>query len=111
LVAVNAKYAEANPDNLRSFFKVADRLNQWVVTNPEEAATELAPLVGVSPEVMKAAFKNSPGLAKGYSLHVDPAGLKNLSDLMVAAGQITAPIDWTKVLDQQYLPDNARTNF
>ncbi len=46
---------------------------------------------------MKAAFKNSPDLAKGYSLKVDPTGLKNLSDLMVAAGQITAPVDWAKV--------------
>jgi NitT/TauT family transport system substrate-binding protein len=60
---------------------------------------------------MKAAFKNSPDLAKGYSLQVDAAGLKNLSDLMVAAGQIKEPVDWGKVLDQQYLPENARTNF
>jgi NitT/TauT family transport system substrate-binding protein len=111
LVAVNTQYAETNPDNLRSFFKVADRLNQWVVANPDEAATELAPLVGVTPEVMKAAFKNSPDLAKGYSLHVDPAGLKNLSGLMVAAGQITAAVDWAKVLDQQYLPDEARATI
>ncbi len=35
LVAVNADYAKANPDNLRSFFKVVDRLNQWVVSNPD----------------------------------------------------------------------------
>jgi NitT/TauT family transport system substrate-binding protein len=111
LVAVNSDYAKANPDNLRSFFKVVDRLNQWVVSNPDQAATELAPLVGVTPEVMKAAFKNSPDLAKGYSLKVDPVGLKNLSDLMVAAGQITTPVDWAKVMDQQYLPDNARASF
>jgi NitT/TauT family transport system substrate-binding protein len=111
LVAVNGEYAAANPDNLKSFFKVANRLNEWVVSNPDEAATELAPLVKVSPEVMKAAFKNSPDLAKGYSLHVDSAGLKNLSDLMVAAGQISAPVDWASVMDQQYLPEDARTNF
>jgi NitT/TauT family transport system substrate-binding protein len=111
LVAVNSEYAKANPDNLKAFFKVTDRLNQWVVSDPDAAATELAPLVGVSPEVMKAAFKNSPDLAKGYSLQVDAKGLKNLSDLMVAAGQIQTPVDWATVMDQQYLPEDARTNF
>jgi NitT/TauT family transport system substrate-binding protein len=111
LVAVNGEYAAANPDNLRAFFSVANRLNEWLVANPDEAATALAPHVGVTPEVMKAAFANSPDLAKGYSLQVDPAGLKNLSDLMVAAGQITEPIDWAAVLDQQYLPEDARTEF
>lgn len=111
LVAVNTEYADANPENLKTFFKVADRLNEWVVSKPDEAAAELAPLVGVSPEVMKAAFADSPDLAKGYSLKVDSAGLTNLSELMVAAGQITEPVDWATVLDQQYLPEDARTTF
>jgi NitT/TauT family transport system substrate-binding protein len=111
LVAVNTSYADANPENLKTFFKVADRLNEWVVANPDEAATELAPLVGVSPDVMKAAFKSTPDLAKGYSLKVDADGLKNLSELMVGAGQIEAPVDWATVLDQQYLPEDAQTSF
>lgn len=108
LVAVNGDYAEANGDNLRAFFRVADRLNKWVVDNPEEAGAEIGPKVGVSPEVMTAALRNTPDIAKGYSLTVDPAGLKNLSDLMVEAGQITEPVDWATVLDQQYLPEDAR---
>ena len=47
--AVNTEYAEANSENVKTFFKVADRLNEWVVSTPDEAATEIAPLVGVSP--------------------------------------------------------------
>lgn len=111
LVAVNTGYAEANPENLKTFFQVVDRLNEWVVSNPDEAATDLAPLVGVSPEVMKAAFRDSPDLAKGYSLKVDAEGLTNLSELMVGAGQIETPVDWASTLDQQYLPEDARTPF
>jgi hypothetical protein len=30
---------------------------------------------------------------------------------MVAAGQITTAVDWAKVLDQQYLPDEARADI
>lgn len=111
LVAVNTGYAEANPENLKTFFEVVDRLNEWVVSSPDEAATDLAPLVGVSPEVMKAAFRDSPDLAKGYSLKVDAEGLTNLSELMVGAGQIETPVDWASTLDQQYLPEDARTSF
>ncbi|WP_193043435.1 ABC transporter substrate-binding protein [Mycolicibacterium baixiangningiae] len=111
LVAVNGDYAEANGENLTAFFRVADRLNKWVVENPDEAGAELGPLVGVSPQVMTDALRNTPDIEKGYSLTVDPAGLKNLSDLMVAAGQISEPVDWATVLDQQYLPEDARTEF
>lgn len=111
LVAVNTDYAQANPENLKKFFTVAQRLNEWIVGNPDEAATEIAPLVGTTPEVMKAALKASPDLAKGYSLKVDPEGLKNLSELMVGAGQIQQPVDWGTVLDQQYLPEDARASF
>ncbi|KXF50360.1 substrate-binding protein, ABC transporter [Rhodococcus sp. SC4] len=111
LVAVNNDYAEANPENLRAFFKVANRLNEWIVADPAAAAAEIAPLVGVTAEVMTTAFANTPELAKAYSLKVDEAGLKNLSDLMVEAGQIPEPIDWSAVMDQQYLPPNARASF
>lgn len=111
LVAVNAGYADANPDNLKTFFEVVDRLNQWLVGNPDEAAAEIAPLVGVTPEVMVAAFRNTADLDKGYSLKVDVDGLNNLSELMIGAGQIDTPVDWATVLDQQYLPEAARTSF
>ena len=111
LVAVNTNYAEANPENLTAFFTVVKRLNEWVVGNPDEAAVEIGPLVGVSPEVMKAAYAATPDMAKAYSLKVDADGLKNLSELMVKAGQIDEQIDWSTTLDQQYLPEDARTTF
>lgn len=111
LVAVNAEYANANPDNIKAFFTVAQRLNEWVISNPDEAAAEIGPLVGVSPEVMKAAYEATPDMEKAYSLKVDADGLNNLSDLMVKAGQIEQPVDWSTMLDQQYLPEDARATF
>ncbi len=60
---------------------------------------------------MKAAFRDNPDLAKGYSLKVDTEGLNNLSDLMVEAGQISEPVNWAETLDQQYLPEDAQTTF
>src|SRR5690625_3122294 len=50
LVAVNTEYAEANPENLRAFFRAVDRLNEWIVSDPHAAAADLAPLLSVDEE-------------------------------------------------------------
>lgn len=111
LVAVNSDYACANPENLTTFFEVAERLNQWIVETPDEAAATLGPLVGVDAEIVAQALKDTPDLEKAYSLTVDPEALNNLSDLMVQAGQISEPVDWAEMMDQQYLPESDRAEF
>ena len=111
LVAANTEYAQRNPENLRAFFTVADRLMGYVAGQPGAAAADLAPLLKVDPAVMTQALSQTPELAKAYSLKVDAAALANLSRLMVSAGQLTAPVDWKTVLDQRYLPDPARTQL
>jgi NitT/TauT family transport system substrate-binding protein len=111
LVAANTDYAQRNPANLRTFFTVADRLMSYVATQPGPAAADLAPLLKIDPTVMAQSLTQTPELAKAYSLKVDAAALTNLSRLMVDAGQISAPVDWKTALDQQYLPDPARTQL
>jgi NitT/TauT family transport system substrate-binding protein len=111
LVAVNNDYAKANPENLKTFFRVADRINDWIVNDPAAAAKDLAPLLGVSEDVMTQALEQTPELKTAYSLKVVPETMKNLSDLMVQAEQTKTPVDWAKVMDQQYLPEDARTDF
>ena len=111
LVAVNSDYAKENPENIRKFFTVATRLNNWVVQEPQDAAKTLAPLLKTTPEIMEKALKSTQELSRAYSLKVDPKALKNLSDLMVAAGQIDQPVDWKTVLDQQFLPESDRATF
>ena len=110
LVAVNSGYAQTNPENVRTFFTVAQRIMDWMVSDPETAAADIAPLVGVDRAIVAKALIETPDLRKAYSLKVDPAALKNLSDLMVGAGQISEPVDWATVLDQQYLPEADRAD-
>jgi NitT/TauT family transport system substrate-binding protein len=111
LVAVNDSYAETNPENLKAFFRAVERLNEWIVTDTDAAAVELAPLLGVSEEVMVEALAQTPDIEKAYSLAVDPETLENLSELMVTAGQIGEPIDWATAMDQQFLPEDAQTDL
>lgn len=111
LVAINTDYAKANPENVRKFFVVAQRIMDYVVEDPAAAAKDIAPIVGVDEAVVAKAIKETPDLEKAYSLKVDPEALENLSSLMVDAGQISKPVEWAKVLDQQYLPESDRAKL
>lgn len=111
LVAVNTDYLEANPDNVKTFFEVSQRIMTWVIEQPEEAAAKIGPLIGVDADIVAEAIQNTPEFEKAYSLKVDPEALNNLSSLMVEAGQISEPVDWSTVLDQQYLPESDRADF
>jgi NitT/TauT family transport system substrate-binding protein len=111
LVAVNSDYLEANPENVRTFFKVAQKIMDWITEDPQAAAQDLAPLIGVDAEIVAKGLEGTPELEKAYSLKVDPEALNNLSELMQKAGQIEEPVDWGSVLDQQYLPESDRAEL
>ena len=111
LVAVNTDYLEANPDNITTFFEVSQRIMDWVIEDPEAAAEKIGPIIDVDPAIVAEAIQSTPEFEKAYSLTVDPEALQNLSALMVEAGQISEPVDWAEVLDQQYLPESDRADF
>lgn len=111
LIAVNKDYAAANEDTLKAFFRVVDRLFKYVVEETEAAAKDMAPLVGVDPDIMETSLLEMSDIEQGYSLKVDPEALENLSDLMVTNKQITESVDWAKELDQQYLPEDAQVDI
>ncbi|MEU6263232.1 ABC transporter substrate-binding protein [Saccharopolyspora shandongensis] len=111
LVAVNNDYANDHADELKAFFQAAEKSFAYVRENPDEAAKDLAPLLKMDADLIARAIKDTPDYQRAYSLTIDPKALKNLSDLMQAAGQIEEPIDWSKVLDQQYLPQSAQADL
>ena len=111
LVAVNSDYAKTNPENLTKFFKVSQRIMDWIVEDPKAAAQDIGPLVGVDAAIVAKGFEDTPELKLAYSLKVSAKALNNLSSLMQKAGQISEPVDWKNVLDQQYLPESDRAQF
>jgi NitT/TauT family transport system substrate-binding protein len=108
MVAVNSGFAKKHSAAVTKFLQVADTALRNVAQQPDAAGKELGTLVGVDEATMAAALKQTPDMAKAYSLKVDPTALKNLSDMMRNAGQIKDSVNWTKVLDQQYLPASDR---
>lgn len=111
LVAVNKDYAAANKSNLTAFFSVVGKAFDYVVHDQGKAAKDIAPLLKTDPKLMKRALRDTPAIDKAYSLKVDASSLKNLSNLMVQTGQLREPVDWSKLLDQSYLPQGDRASF
>ena len=111
LVVVNKDYAKNNPEQLKAFFRVADKLFKYVISDTDAAAADIAPLMKLDPALVAKGIKETPDYRKGYSLKVDGDALDRLSGLMEAAGQIQGPIDWSKTLNQEYLPKDAQTDL
>lgn len=111
LVAANKDFLKDNPDAMKKFFEGADQAFDYVVNDTDKAAKDIAPLVDVDEKIVAKALKDTPAMKKAYSLKVDPTALENLSKMMQDAGQIDEPVDWSKVLDQQYLPSDARADL
>ena len=111
LVAANAAYAEENPEALEGFFRCAQRGNDYIVDDTDAAAADLSPILGIDAPLLADGLRDTPEMEKAYSLTVDPAALETLSDMLVVNGAIEKPVDWAEVLDQSFLPEDARAEF
>lgn len=111
LVAAAAAYAEESPEALEAFFRAADRSQRYLLEDTDAAAADLSPILGIEAELLAEGLRDTPEMETAYSLTIDPEALATLSDMMEFAGQIDEPIDWSAMLDQSYLPEEARAEF
>ncbi|NJC71425.1 ABC transporter substrate-binding protein [Planosporangium thailandense] len=111
MVAANGDFAKKNPDTLKAFFRAADKALNYVVSDTDAAAADLSPILKIDSKLLADGLRDTPDLKTAYSLKVNKKALETLSDIMVANGQITKQVDWSKVLDQSYLPDSAKAQL
>jgi NitT/TauT family transport system substrate-binding protein len=112
VVVVNSQFAEDNPDAVKGFYTATQKIFDEVVSDPASTATALSKIMGLDAAVIQKSLENSTiPLDQVYSFKTVPAAFENTSDLMLAEGSITEPVDWAKVLDQEYLPKAARADL
>jgi NitT/TauT family transport system substrate-binding protein len=111
LVGVNAGYAEKNPEALEAFFRAAQRANDYMVDDTDAAAADLSPILKIDAELLAQGIRETPELEKAYSLKVDKKALETLSAMLETNGEIDEPIDWSTMLDQSFLPEDARADL
>jgi NitT/TauT family transport system substrate-binding protein len=108
LAAVSTAFAEENPDAVRAFWEVADRAFTYIKDDPDAAAAELNKIINMDLELLRTALREMAEAPTGFSIAVDCAGFANLADQWAKTGLVTEPVDWATVMDQQYLPEDAR---
>ncbi|MFI5266450.1 MAG: ABC transporter substrate-binding protein [Chloroflexota bacterium] len=111
MVMVNTDFAKKNPDAVTSFWKVAQKANDYVVNDTHNAAADIGKAIKTDADIVEAGLKATPDFKNAYNIKVNTKALNATADLMVKAGQVDKAPDWKTLIDQQYLPTEARTSF
>ena len=112
LAAVRSAYAQANPDTVRAFWTVADRAFTYVREQTEAAVTDLNAIIEMDEAMLTASINQMLQADTAFIIATDCAGFANLANQWQITGFTTTPVDWSTVMDQQYLPEEDRcTDF
>ena len=107
-VVVNEKFAKAHAAAMKKFFVAVERIFNEFPDRAKQAtlAKDLAGVMVFPEPVLQhyLASSSTEQLSKTYNLKVNARALHNISHIMQLAKLIKEPVDWSKALDQSYLP-------
>lgn len=98
------EFAKSNPDKLRAIIAGRRAAVEAIYANPEETAAILQKSWNFDPAVAKIAVENMIG-PKMWSLgDFDRAELERTVEGLRLIGEVKGDIDWSKLIDQSFLP-------
>mgnify|MGYP001167732599 CR=1 FL=1 len=105
-----AEFAKKNPDKLRAIIAARRAAVDYLYAEPEKAAKLIAKAYGkkVSEEVAIIAVKNMVKINYWGRGKFDLPALEAMLDGLRAQGSWEGPIDWNKILDDSFLPDDQK---
>ncbi len=100
-----SEFAHANPAKLRALIAVRRKAVDYIYAHPDEAAAVYAQVWDVPPadaaKLLPKYFHFEGEWSRG---DFNKSGLDAMSTGLQLIGDITAPVDWSKVIDQSFLP-------
>jgi NitT/TauT family transport system substrate-binding protein len=111
IAVTSGKVAKEKPDQLRAILAAHRRAVDFIAANRDEAATIAARVYKLDPAAMHAVIDGL--LDNTGSAHVpfwgqgdlDPADLDAMVQALRLMGSPDADVDWRKIVDQSFLPD------
>jgi NitT/TauT family transport system substrate-binding protein len=98
-------FAQQNPELLRKLIRVRRKAVDYIYANRDDAIRIYAKVWNKKPEDVAKYFPKYFTYEGEWSRGgFDKAALEKMSDGLQLVGDAKAPIDWSKVIDQQYLP-------
>ena len=108
-----AEMMEKQGDFIRGVIRARRKAVQFMKEHPDEAAEIVAKQYNLEPEVAKSAVRNLvsaktqgvPYWGEG-EIHLD--GLKRMIEAQRSVGAITGEVDYNKIIDTRFLPDDLK---
>jgi NitT/TauT family transport system substrate-binding protein len=105
--------AEKRGDFLRAVIRARRKAVQFMMEHPDEAADIVAKQYNLEPEVARSAVRNlTTSTTKGVpywgdgQIHME--GLKRMIEAQRSVGAITGEVDYNKIIDTRFLPDDIK---
>ena len=105
---------EKRGDFIRAVIRARRKAVQFMKEHPDEAAEIVAKQYNIEPEVAKSAVRNlTTSTTKGVpywgdgQIHLE--GLKRMIEAQRSVGAITGDVDYSKIVDTRFLPDDLKT--
>jgi NitT/TauT family transport system substrate-binding protein len=98
---------------IRAVIRARRRAVAFMIANPDEAGDIVAKDYDLAPAVARAAVRNlttstTDGIAYWGTGQVHLEGMKRMIEVQRAVGAITGEVDYGKIIDTQFLPDDIK---
>jgi NitT/TauT family transport system substrate-binding protein len=113
LVGVSTRaFAHDHPDKLRKLIAVRREAVDFIYAHPHQAEAIYAEYWKTDPAEVQKFFPKYFTMKDFWSRgNFEKAGLDEMSRGLMMDGEIKAPVDWSKVIDQEYLPHDLQKPF
>jgi len=99
-------FMEKHPNILHGFVKAFLKTCDFIINNPEKSGEMIAEIMGIDKELGIMSIKNVP--KKAWTLQFTELMLNTIEEGLLEMKIIKRPVEWKKLIDQRFLPQNMR---
>lgn len=103
-----AEFAKAHPDKLRAIIAGRRAGVDFIYANPKEAAAIFGKEYNLKPDVAETAINNMAQIKYWSPGNFDIKGMNEFTRGLKIIGEVKEDIDWSKLIDRSFLPDDLR---
>jgi NitT/TauT family transport system substrate-binding protein len=100
-------------DFIRAVIRARRKAVEFMTKNPDEAGDIVAKHYNLEPEVARSAVRNlttsrTNGIPYWGTGQIHLAGMKRMIEVQRMVGAIKGEVDWDKIIDTRFLPDDIK---
>jgi NitT/TauT family transport system substrate-binding protein len=105
--------AAAKPDFIKAVIRARRKAVEFMYSNPDEAGDIVAKAYNLEPEIARSAVRNlitssTQGVPYWGTGQIHLEGLKRMIEVQKSVGAIQGEVDYSKIIDTRFLPDDIK---